>query len=163
LDDEVSMKVGLEVSNITNTVKSTSGTLTYQLGTRTAATNLRLRDGETQVLAGLISTDDRRAADRVPGLGDLPIAGRLFSHTLDRAGEPGGAARHGAFRWSEALAAMTRWFLPPLSRAARARSASGGFTLIELVITVAIVAVLASVALPLNELIVQRAKEADLR
>jgi len=83
LDDEVSMKVGLEVSNITQTVKSTSGTLTYQLGTRTAATNLRLRDGETQVLAGLISTDDRRAADRVPGLGELPIAGRLFSHTLD--------------------------------------------------------------------------------
>jgi len=83
LDDEVSMKVGLEVSNITNTVKSNSGTLTYQLGTRTAATNLRLRDGETQVLAGLISTEDRRAADRVPGLGDLPVAGRLFSHTLD--------------------------------------------------------------------------------
>jgi general secretion pathway protein G len=38
-----------------------------------------------------------------------------------------------------------------------------GFTLIELVVTVAIVAVLASVALPLNELIAQRAKEQDLR
>jgi len=38
-----------------------------------------------------------------------------------------------------------------------------GFTLIELVVTVAIVAILASVALPLNELVVQRAKEQDLR
>ncbi len=40
---------------------------------------LRLRDGETQVLAGLISDEDRRSADRVPGIGDLPVLGRLFS------------------------------------------------------------------------------------
>ncbi len=40
---------------------------------------------------------------------------------------------------------------------------AGGFTLIELVITVAIVAILASVAMPLNELVVQRAREQDLR
>ena len=83
LDDEVSMKVNLEVSNITNTITSTTGSVTYQLGTRVATTNLRLRDGETQVLAGLIQNQDQRTADRVPGLGELPYAGRLFSHTLD--------------------------------------------------------------------------------
>ena len=38
-----------------------------------------------------------------------------------------------------------------------------GFTLIELVVAVAIVAILATAALPLNELVVQRAKEQDLR
>ena len=41
--------------------------------------------------------------------------------------------------------------------------AARGFTLIELVIAVAIVAILASAVLPLNELVVQRAKEQDLR
>jgi general secretion pathway protein G len=51
--------------------------------------------------------------------------------------------------------------LAPLTRGV-ARSA-GGFTLIELVITVAIVAVLASAVMPLNELVHQRAKEQDLR
>jgi general secretion pathway protein D len=84
LENDVGIKVGLEVSNIVREVRGgSSNTLTYQLGTRNAATNLRLRDGETQVLAGLISEDDRRTADRVPGLGELPVAGRLFSHTSD--------------------------------------------------------------------------------
>ena len=85
LDDEVSIKVGLEVSNITRTIQSsTSSTLTYQIGTRNAATTLRLRDGETQVLAGLITDEDRRTGNRVPGLGDLPTIGRLFSSTSDQ-------------------------------------------------------------------------------
>lgn len=82
LEHEVGIKVSLEVSNIVREVRSTSS-LNYQIGTRNAATNLRLRDGETQVLAGLISDDDRRIADRIPGLGDLPVVGRLFSHTRD--------------------------------------------------------------------------------
>jgi general secretion pathway protein D len=84
LEDDVGIKVGLEVSNIAREVRGvTSNTLTYQIGTRNAATNLRLRDGETQILAGLISDEDRRSASRVPALGELPVLGRLFSHTRD--------------------------------------------------------------------------------
>jgi general secretion pathway protein D len=86
LEDEVGIKVGLEVSNIANVVKgNNNNTLAYQIGTRNASTTLRLRDGETQILAGLISDEDRRTANRVPGLGNLPVLGRLFSSTSDNA------------------------------------------------------------------------------
>ncbi len=81
LEDEVQIKVGLEVSNIAREIRGATGTLTYQVGTRNANTTLRLRDGETQVLAGLISDEDRGATARLPGLGELPVAGRLFSST----------------------------------------------------------------------------------
>jgi len=83
LSSEVAIKVLLEVSNIVQEVKSASGTLTYQLGTRNANTVLHLKDGETQVLAGLITDEDRKTADRVPGLGSLPVIGRLFSSHKD--------------------------------------------------------------------------------
>jgi general secretion pathway protein D len=83
LDGGVAMKVGLEVSNIVQQVKTATGTLTYQLGSRNATTVLRLKDGETQVLAGLISDEDRASASKVPGLGDLPLLGRLFSSHRD--------------------------------------------------------------------------------
>ncbi len=84
LEDEVGIKVGLEVSSITNTIQpSGGGTLVYQIGTRNTTTVLRLRDGETQILAGLISDEDRRTASRVPGIGEFPVLGRLFSSTSD--------------------------------------------------------------------------------
>ncbi|ADI28850.1 cohesin domain-containing protein [Methylotenera versatilis] len=80
IDGEVAIKTYLEVSNIANQVtNATSGTIAYQIGTRNASTVLRLKDGETQVLGGLISDEDRKSASKVPGLGDLPILGRLFS------------------------------------------------------------------------------------
>jgi len=81
--DDVQIKIGLEVSNIVREIRSNSGTLTYQIGTRNAGTTLRLKDGETQVLAGLISDEDRSTASRIPGLGDLPLLGRLFSSQRD--------------------------------------------------------------------------------
>jgi general secretion pathway protein D len=82
-DDDVSIKLGLEVSSVTGQVTSANGTLAYQIGTRNANTVLRLHDGETQLLAGLINHDESSSATRVPGLGDLPVVGRLFSSQLD--------------------------------------------------------------------------------
>ena len=79
LDNEVGVKVNLEVSNIVREIRSTSGTLTYQIGTRLATTSLRLKDGETQALAGLISDEDRSSVAGFPGFADLPVLGRLFS------------------------------------------------------------------------------------
>lgn len=78
LDREVAMKVALEVSSITREITTSTGLLTYQVGTRNASTSLRLKDGDTQILAGLINDEDRRTANRIPGLGDLPLVGRLF-------------------------------------------------------------------------------------
>jgi general secretion pathway protein D len=83
LDDDVTIKVGLEVSNISQENRTPAGTVSYQVGTRNAATTLRLRDGETQVLAGLINDEDRRAATQVPGVANLPVLGRLFRNNND--------------------------------------------------------------------------------
>ncbi len=84
MDNEVSIKVSMEVSSIAKEVLNTvSGTLAYQVGTRNASTVLRLKDGETQILAGLINDEDRNTANKVPGIGDLPIVGRLFSSHRD--------------------------------------------------------------------------------
>jgi general secretion pathway protein D len=83
LDNEVAMKVTLEVSNIVNRIETKSGTVAYQIGTRTATSVLRLKDGENQLLAGLISDEDRRTASKLPFLGEIPILGRLFGSHSD--------------------------------------------------------------------------------
>ena len=84
MDGEVAIKTYLEVSNIANQVtNASSGSVAYQIGTRNVNTVLRLKDGETQVLAGLINDEDRRSSASVPGLGDLPLVGRLFSSQGD--------------------------------------------------------------------------------
>ena len=83
LEDDVGIKVGLEVSSVIKEVTGPQSSLAYEVGTRIATTTLRLRDGETQVLAGLINDEERSSALRIPGLGDLPMVGRLFSSTKD--------------------------------------------------------------------------------
>jgi general secretion pathway protein D len=58
----------------------------YRIGSRSATTMLQLKDGENQVLAGLISNEDRSSGTKVPGVGDLPIVGRLFGSQTDSNG-----------------------------------------------------------------------------
>jgi general secretion pathway protein D len=83
LRDEVGLKIALEVSSLVSSVKTNNGSQAYQIGTRNFSSTLRLKDGETQVLAGLINDEDRVSANRVPLLGDLPILGRLFGSQND--------------------------------------------------------------------------------
>lgn len=80
---EVDIKVGLEVSNVVEKTTTANGTLAYRLGTRNANAVLQLRDGETQVLAGLISDEDRRGLAAVPGMSRLPVLGSAFSSRKD--------------------------------------------------------------------------------
>lgn len=81
---DVAIKLSLEVSSIIGEVKI-GQTQAYKIGTRNANTLLQLRDGETQILAGLIQDSDTKSANNIPGLGDLPLIGRLFgSHSTGR-------------------------------------------------------------------------------
>ena len=83
LNNEVGIRISLEVSTLGESVTTRSGTVAYRIGTRSATTFLQLKDGENQVLAGLISNEDRSSGSKVPGIGDLPIVGRLFGSTRD--------------------------------------------------------------------------------
>ena len=83
LDNEVSMKLALEVSNILETITRTSGTQAYRLGTRNTSTTLRVRDGETNILAGLIQRDERRSNTGVPGFNEVPLVSKLFGAAQD--------------------------------------------------------------------------------
>jgi len=83
LNNEVGIKIALEVSNLLGQVQTKSGSVAYQIGTRQASTLLQLRDGENQVLAGLINNEDRSNGNKIPGMGDIPILGRLFGNTKD--------------------------------------------------------------------------------
>ncbi len=84
--DDVTIKVDLNVSSIGDEVTATTGTsqsVAFRVGTRLTSTILRLHDGETQVLAGLIDDQDRKTISGLPGLSKIPLLGRLFSTQSD--------------------------------------------------------------------------------
>ncbi len=83
LDGDVTIKVSLDVSNLLREVSGPGGSLAYRVGTRSSSTTLRLKDGETQVLAGLINDEDRQSAVGLPGLSTAPVVGKLFGRQSD--------------------------------------------------------------------------------
>jgi general secretion pathway protein D len=74
-NDEVSLNLKLEITNISGV--GFGGLPTF--GNRSVSTTIRLRDGETNLLAGLIRDEEREVLAGIPGLSDLPLVGRLFA------------------------------------------------------------------------------------
>jgi general secretion pathway protein D len=74
-DDDVSLQLKVEVSSISGT--GYGGLPTF--GNRSVSTVIRLKDGETSILGGLIRDDERTVLEGLPGISDLPLVGRLFA------------------------------------------------------------------------------------
>ncbi len=75
-DDAVSLALKVELSSISG--KGFGDLPTF--GSRQINTVIRLKDGETNMLAGLIRDEERTSFATIPGLGDIPVIGRLFGH-----------------------------------------------------------------------------------
>jgi general secretion pathway protein D len=76
-DDDVSLNLKISVTNISGTGFGDLPTF----GNREINTIIRLHDGETSMLAGLIRDSERQSLSGIPGLSDIPLIGRLFAHS----------------------------------------------------------------------------------
>ena len=79
-DGQISASVFVEVSTPASVTLNVGGQKTdaYQITTRSAQTNVRMKDGDTLVIGGLISSIEAKSLSKVPILGDLPILGQFF-------------------------------------------------------------------------------------
>jgi general secretion pathway protein D len=77
MDNSVSLAMKITVTSISGT--GFGGLPTF--GNREITTQLRLKDGETNMLAGLIRDDEMKLHEGIPGIGDLPGVGHLFGHS----------------------------------------------------------------------------------
>jgi len=77
MDNSVTLAVHISVTSISGT--GFGGLPTF--GNREITTQLRLKDGETNMLAGLIRDDERKVREGIPGLADLPGVGYLLGHS----------------------------------------------------------------------------------
>jgi general secretion pathway protein D len=83
LDNSALVKLGLEVSSLGENL-GTANDPAFKIGTRNAETFMLLRDGETAILGGLIQDQELNTRIKVPGLGDIPALGSLFTSYDDQ-------------------------------------------------------------------------------
>lgn len=83
IDDNgfVSLSVAPTVASISGTAPTPFGTITLLAERSLASGQLRLRDGQTLILSGIIQDSDRATVTKVPILGDIPLLGSLFRRT----------------------------------------------------------------------------------
>jgi len=77
-NNEVTMKLSVEVSELGENVEIAVGQSQPKIGTRTITSVIRLKDGETSLLAGLFKYNKREGGSGVPFLADIPVIGALF-------------------------------------------------------------------------------------
>ena len=78
-DGQITAKVHTEVSSPTLVAEMKA----YRITTREAETQVRMKDGETMVIGGLIGREESTTKARVPFLSDFPLLGKLFQSTHD--------------------------------------------------------------------------------
>lgn len=79
LNNDITLKLNLTVSSLGDRVDLGGGQSQFRFGERSAETVLNIRDGETVIIGGMIRDEDRTSVTKVPGLGDIPVLGTLFS------------------------------------------------------------------------------------
>ena len=75
---EITLNLKVEISNLGDTVPVGPDQEAVTIGTRTITSVIRLKSGESSLLAGLIRRDKTKGVTKTPFLGDIPIIGRLF-------------------------------------------------------------------------------------
>jgi general secretion pathway protein D len=80
--DDITLKMILEVSALGANL-GTAADPQFSVRTRTAQSVLNVRAGETVILGGLISDEERRTVRKVPFVGDIPVLGHLFKNRND--------------------------------------------------------------------------------
>jgi len=79
-DNDVTLVLKLEVSSVAQSVGVAGVQNLPTFNSRQVTSVIRLRDGETNILAGLISDAERTSYSGLPGLASLPVLGKLFAH-----------------------------------------------------------------------------------